>query len=126
MVEYPRVFHHAGFFFGWREAVKRQTAEALLNDALQRQTQRARGTPAEDRADFRKLFTSRETFINPDLAKLYRVKIMDGGFSKVVLPEERVESNCDLVALVILEVLTQLPVEPSVCDSVAPDDHPMV
>jgi hypothetical protein len=42
----------------------------------------------EDRADFRKLFTSRETFINPDLAKLYRVKIMDGGFSKVVLPED--------------------------------------
>jgi hypothetical protein len=42
----------------------------------------------EDRADFRKLFTSRETFINGDLAKLYRVKIVDGGFSKVVLPAD--------------------------------------
>jgi len=42
----------------------------------------------EDRSDFRKLFSSRETFINGDLAALYRAKIVDGGFSKVVLPAD--------------------------------------
>jgi hypothetical protein len=42
-----------------------------------------------DRADFRTLFTTRDTFLNKDLAALYRVKVVDGGmFTKIMLPAD--------------------------------------
>jgi hypothetical protein len=42
-----------------------------------------------EREDFRKLFTTRDTFLNRDLAALYRAKVMDGGmFTKIMLPED--------------------------------------
>jgi len=42
-----------------------------------------------ERADFRKLFTTRDTFLNRDMAALYRAKVVDGGmFTKIMLPEE--------------------------------------
>jgi hypothetical protein len=42
-----------------------------------------------DRSDFRDLFTTRATFLNSDLASLYRVKVVDGGmFTKIMLPAD--------------------------------------
>jgi hypothetical protein len=42
-----------------------------------------------EHSDFRALFTSRDTFLNNDLAALYRVKVVDGGmFTKIMLPAD--------------------------------------
>jgi hypothetical protein len=42
-----------------------------------------------EREDFRKLFTTRDTFLNRDLAAIYRAKVMDGGmFTKIMLPAD--------------------------------------
>ena len=42
-----------------------------------------------ERSDFRDLFTTRDTFLNNDLAALYRVKVVDGGmFTKIMLPAD--------------------------------------
>jgi hypothetical protein len=42
-----------------------------------------------ERADFRKLFTSRDTFLNKDMAVLYGARVVDGGmFTKIMLPAD--------------------------------------
>jgi hypothetical protein len=42
-----------------------------------------------DRSDFRKLFTTRDTFLNRDMAAIYRAKVVDGGmFTKIMLPAD--------------------------------------
>jgi hypothetical protein len=39
-----------------------------------------------ERSDFRRLFTTRDTFLNRDMAALYRAKVVDGGmFTKIML-----------------------------------------
>ncbi len=42
-----------------------------------------------ERDDFRKLFVTRDTFLNRDLAAIYQAKVVDGGmFTKIMLPAD--------------------------------------
>jgi hypothetical protein len=42
-----------------------------------------------ERGDFRRIFTTRDTFLNSDMASLYRARVVDGGhFTKIMLPAD--------------------------------------